>query len=59
MKITRKLTVCEKILRFGEDTTPEVAKVRDAVAFGCITSGDRRKSEAYQKFLSRAKEGRG
>lgn len=56
MKINRKLTVCDKVFRVGDDTTPEVSKVRVYRGYGGITSGDREKSDAYQKFLSRARK---
>lgn len=45
----------EELLKVGDDSTPEVSKVRDAVAFGVITSRCRECSEEYQKFLSRAR----
>lgn len=56
MKTNRKLTVCDKVFRVGDDTTPEFSKVRVYRGAGGITSGDREKSEAYQKFLSRARK---
>lgn len=46
----------EDLLKVGDDSTPEVSKVRDSIAFGVITSGSRCNSEEYQKFLSRARE---
>ena len=55
----RKTSVCDKIFRVGEDTTPEFSKVRDQRGYGCVTSGKREDSEEYRKFLSRARKARG
>jgi len=49
---------CDSLLRIGDDSTPEVSKVRDLRGNGSITSGNRDSSEAYQKFLSRARGSR-
>ena len=56
MKTNRKLTVCDRVFRVGEDSTPEFAKVRDCRGAGSITSRNRMESEAYRKFLTRDKQ---
>jgi hypothetical protein len=40
-------------LRIGDDSTPQLAKVRVLRGAGSITSKPRDESEAYRKFLSR------
>lgn len=56
MKVKRKLSVCDRVFRVGEDSTPEFAKVRDCRGYGSITSGNRMESEAYRKFVTRDKK---
>jgi len=43
-------------LRTGDDTTPQLAKVRVLRGAGSITSKPRGESEAYRKFLSRGND---
>lgn len=45
-------------LRTGDDSTPQLAKVRVLRGTGGITSKPRSESKAYRDFLSRAKSSR-